>query len=67
MQRSPGIFAGGFVAICCLSLLLLYRWGGRGLCRWGEFFVKNIGTHSYAPLQFVVDIQVIKGDASKRL
>ncbi|MEK0185831.1 element excision factor XisI family protein [Microcoleus anatoxicus] len=38
MQRSPGIFAGGFVAIRCLSLLLLYRWGGRGLCGWGEFF-----------------------------
>lgn len=35
--------------------------------RMGEFFVKNIGTHSYAPLQFVVDIQVIKGDGSKRL
>jgi hypothetical protein len=33
----------------------------------GEFLGKNIGTHSYAPLQVVVDIQVIKGDASKRL
>lgn len=35
--------------------------------RMGEFLGKNIGTHSYAPLQVVVDIQVIKGDASKRL